>query len=164
MIKKKKEIILSQEMVSLNEFKDMIKENIFPLCISLNNDEKQDFKNNKNIGESDLVNELYHFISLDNFLFLDGYVLRKKIEDGEVYVNKFLDDSRKVKYVKFIAPAFGHDLDCPKVVLRKTPIFFFKKMDHFSTGAKYDGKDILELCFETISNSEETKKLIKTRN
>ena len=37
-------------------------------------------------------------------------------------------------------------------------------MDHFSTGAKYDGKDILELCFETISNSEEAKKLIKTRN
>lgn len=61
----------------------------------------------------------------------NSFALRKKIEDGKIYVNKFLDNSRKIKNVRFIAPAFGYDMDCPKVVFRKTPRFILKTMDHF---------------------------------
>lgn len=161
MIKRKQEIILSQEVATLSEFINMIKKNIFPLCIYLNDNEKEEFKNNSKIENNNLINELYPAFNLENYLYLDSYALRKKIENGEVYVNKFLDDSKKVIHVRFIAPAIGYDLDCPKVVFRKTPRFFLKTMDHFSIDAKYEGEEILSLCCHLAFEDKEQKRSVK---
>lgn len=158
---KKQEIILSQESVSLDEFKIMVKDNIFPLCVYLEEDEKREFEKNGNITNVPLVNELYPIVNFKKYLFLDGYILREKIEAGEVYVNRFLDDSKMVKNVRFIAPSFGHDLDCPKVVFRKKTRLFFKKMDHFSIGSKYEGEEILGLCI-TAAGNDEQKRLVNS--
>ena len=107
----KQEIILSQEVASVDKFWDMIKKNIFPLCIYLDEKQRQEYIEKGKIGNIDLVNELYSTLCLEKYLFLSGHELREKIESGEVYVNRFLDDSKKVKNVRFIAPAFGYDLD-----------------------------------------------------
>lgn len=158
----KQEIILLQDVVSLDEFRDMIKKNIFPLCIYLNENEKRIFKINRSIENSVLISELYPILYSDNYLYLDSYVLRKQIEDGKVYINKFLDASKSVKNVRFIAPTFDHDLGSPRVVFMKKPRVFFKKMDHFSTDSKYEGEDLLELCFEISSKDERQKRLVKS--
>lgn len=166
MIKRKQEIILSQEVTSLSEFRNLIKKNIFPLCIYLNDNEKEEVKDQDigfrcKIENDNLINELYPVYNLENYVYLDSYALRKKIENGEVYVNKFLDDSKKVMHVRFIAPAIGFDLDCPKVVFRKTPRFIFKTMDHFSIDAKYEGEEILSLCCQLAFEDKEQKRLVK---
>lgn len=141
----------------------MIKKNIFPLCIYLSDEEKEEFENKNKLVNDDLINELYPCLHLKSYIYLDSFALRKKIEDGKIYVNKFLDNSRKVKNVRFIAPAFGYDMDCPKVVFRKTPRFILKTMDHFSIDAKYEGEEILSLCCQLELNDKEQRKLVKSK-
>lgn len=159
----KQEIILSQEVASVDKFWNMIKKNIFPLCIYLNEKQRQEYIEKGKIGNVDLVNELYSTLCLEKYLFLSGHELREKIESGEVYVNRFLDDSKKVKNVRFIAPAFGYDLDTPKVVFRKTPRLFFRKMDHFSLDSKYNGEEIFSLCIQTVEADEKQKSFVKIK-
>lgn len=158
----KQEIILLQDVVSLNEFRGMVKKNVFPLCIYLNENEKRDFEVTGSVENSILISELYPILYCDNYLYLDPYVLREQIEAGKVYVNKFLDTSRNVKNVRFIAPSFGYDMDSPKVVFMDKPRVLFKKMDHFSIDSKYEGEDLLKLCFETSLKDERQKRLVKS--
>lgn len=159
----KQEIILSQEVVSIDEFWNMIKKNIFPLCIYLNEKQRQEYIDKGKIGNIDLVNDLYSISCLEKYLFLSGHELRKKIESGEVYVNRFLDDSKKAKNVRFIAPAVGYDLDTPKVVFRKTPRLFFRKMDYFFLDSKYNGEEIFSLCIKAAEADEKQKSFVKVK-
>lgn len=158
---KKQEIILSQEVAPLSELKNMITKNIFPLCIYLNDKEKKEFRNNRKNEINNLIRELYPIFNLNNYLYLSGTVLRKKIENGEVYVNKFIDNSKKLKNIRYIAPAFECDLNCPKIIFRKTPRLFLKTIDHFLPNDKYEGEEILGLCWNLALADKEQKRLLK---
>lgn len=160
-MQKKQEIILFQDIVSLDEFKNLIKKNIFPLCICLKEEEIAIFKQNNKISDNDLINKLYSTIHFKYYLPLNGYELRRSIENSEIYVNKFLDHSKKIKNIRFIAPSFGYDLDYPKVVFKKTPRLFFKTSDHFSLDAKYEGEEIIRLWTDLIEDDLDQKQLAK---
>ena len=160
MKKKKREIILLGEVVTLDKFNELVKENIFPLTIFLNDEETKEF-NNIDEMESEKTEKFRFLLGDDDdcfynslrvpeltgeeYIYFNSYVLRRKIENGEVYVNKYLtslDKKHNVKNVKFIEPAFRYDLDSPRIVFSKMPRIFFKKQDHFTLSKYQKGEQI----------------------
>ncbi len=130
-MKRKAEVILLNQLVSLNEYQKCIEKNIYPLAIKLNEDETaifqkcKQYQNFLNVSTSfKILLDFYILTSnLDNkkavIFYLNPYILRKKITRDEVFVNTFIDFDNQVKFVDYISESQGFDLDAPRIVFRK---------------------------------------------
>lgn len=162
MKKKKQEVILLNEVVSLEKFFKINDINIFPLCIVLTDEEGNNFDQLEKLSEFKVINELYfRSVYSDLYLYMNPYKLRDMIDRNEIFITKFIDKNEEVKNVDFIAPVWGLQEGAPKIVFRKSPRLFFKKADHFSIDKKYIGEDLFTLAIHTMN--EHQRSLVKKK-
>lgn len=154
---KKQRIILSEELVPLEKVNELIKKDIFPLAIILSNTEYEKFFYKKAPSKYKELGDWYR-PSFEPYLVFNSYVLRQKIDRGEVYVDKFITKNHKVKNVNFIIPAYGWDMDSPRIVFKRTPRLFFKTWDHYTKDTVHEGTEILDFSVSLVTEDIRKKR------
>lgn len=174
---KKKEVKLIQKVVGLDEFKQLNSNGIYPLVIVLNSNEIEMFESKINDSNEALISSIKDFYEKSvysdktgiNYLMLNSYALRRKIECNDIYVSQYIDAHNKTRYVDCVVPSCGYDLDAPKIILRSLPRFLFRTMDHFSLDreryyANIDSKnevEVMGVCFDEIMKHQKQRKIAK---
>lgn len=170
-MQKKKEVILLEDLATLKQFEEEKQKNVYPLGITLSNEEFKQYKswkerissNSQSDRESDLsiftlisdmYTLIYHFVDDKRSFMLNAYRLREKIANGEIFVNKFIDKDYQVKPVDYISESYGHDMDAPRIVFldRAKPRKIFRKTDHYdpSKDNNSKGTDLLALSSQVV--------------
>ncbi len=155
---KKKEIKLLNKMVTLNEYRESLENQVYPLAIKLNEEETKKFLNSSQSFVFLNLNEEFKRLYSRTFdpndrnlvrFYLNAYVLREKIANGEIFVNTFIDEIYQKKTIDYISESYGSDLDAPRIVFRRRPRVLFRQWDHYDE-SKDDitkGEDLLTMAF-----------------
>lgn len=172
-MKKKKEIILLEELATLEQFKEEQQRNIYPLGLTLSSAEVKEYTNWKkattgehknNVAEEadnysifSIIAEMYfliHEADGNNKFILNAYRLREKIADGKIFVCKFIDKDYQEKPVAYISESYGYDMDAPRIVFGKYPRRIFRQFDFYnpSTDNREKGIDLIVLSHKVALN------------
>lgn len=160
--KRKKEVILCEEISSLNEFNQEIRKNVYPLVVYLKEEQLQDYKSFKNSlfpfkddnEETFLAfKDLYDIID-DRYLYLNPEKLRNKITEKSVYVTRFIDKNYQIKYVDYISKPKEQSLETPRIIFRDGKRHFLKSSDYYDEylDNKTKGEDLMVLSFSLIDD------------
>lgn len=155
---RKLEIKLLKKLVTLEEYREYIQNNIFPLAIKLNKEETEAYSKKRTtlsfLGLNESFENMYSRALDPNNnnlvrLYLNAYDLREKIATGKVFVNTFIENDNEIKSVDYISESYGYDLDAPRVVFRKKPRILFRQWDYYDANRDdiTKGEDLLTLAY-----------------